>query len=172
MLINWQSPAGCLKTTKIKIFNQRRYKMYWLNNRFFNELSGLDLLLNDLDQTSTRWRNRKHNCSTGFPKVNVWKNNEAVVVTTELPGVGPSEIDLKAHPDRLIIKGERIGRTRSNGDGYQRSERSIGKFHREVNLPSRINPKSVTAEAKDGILRINLARAEEDKPKQISIKSA
>lgn len=109
--------------------------------------------------------------SLSFPKVNVWKNNDAVLVTAEIPGIDPNEIDLNAKADELVISGELQGRTRAEGDAYQRSERCYGKFHREVDLPFRINPESVNASYKNGVLRITLGRAEEDRPKKIIVRA-
>ena len=145
--------------------------MYWLERSPYSQLSGLNRLLGELNQAFGPSLEARSNFSS-FPKVNVWKNNEAVLVTAEIPGMNPNEIEINAHADKLAVSGELKGRARAEGDAYQRSERSSGKFHRKFTLPFRINPESVSASYKNGILRITLERAEEDKPKKISVKAA
>ena len=145
--------------------------MYWLDRSSFNQFAGLNRLLHEMDQAFGA-NVEKHSNFSSFPKVNVWKNNDAVLITAEVPGIDPSEIDLNAKAGKLVISGEIKGRARVEGDAYQRNERSSGKFHRELNLPFRINPETVSATHKNGILRITLERAEEDKPKKITVKAA
>ena len=145
--------------------------MYWLDRSAFNRMSGLNRLLQEMDHAfGSNTETRSH--SSSFPKVNVWKNNDALLITAEVPGINPSEIDVNAHADKLVISGEVRGRARAEGDAYQRSERPSGKFHRELTLPFRVSPESVSALYKNGVLRITLGRAEEDKPKKISVKAA
>ena len=145
--------------------------MVWLDRNSFNGLTGLNRLIRGMDQafgseavTPTQ--------SYSYPKVKVLKDKDAVLVTAKVPGIDPKEIDLNVHADKLRISGELRGRDRVEGDAYQRSERSSGKFHRELRLRFRINPGAVNATYKNGILRITLARAEEDKPKKISVTAA
>ena len=145
--------------------------MYWLDGSVLNSLSGLNRLVREMDQVFHSVGEPNTNFSS-FPKVNVWKNKDAVLITAEVPGMDPNEIKLSAQADKLVISGEQKKRIRVEGDAYQRSERSSGKFQRELTLPFRINPESVNASYKNGILRITLGRAEEDKPKKIMVKAA
>ena len=89
-----------------------------------------------------------------------------MLVTAEIPGIDPEKLELNAQADKLVISGEVKGRDRTEGEAYQRSERSSGKFNREITLPFRINPELVKASYQNGVLRISLERAEEDKPKE------
>ena len=142
--------------------------MYWLEPRSTNGLSGLNRLLREMDQG---FRSDVATPSS-FPKLNVWKNNDAVLVTAEVPGIEPNQIELNVQADKLVISGELKERKRGEGDAYHPSERSSGKFHREVTLPFRINPEKVSASHKNGILRITLGQAEENKPKKITVTAA
>ena len=142
--------------------------MYWLDRNAFNSLSGLNRLLREMDHAPGANEGTSAHFHL-YPKVNIWKNKEAVLVTAEVPGIDPKAIDLNVKADKLVISGELKGRDRVEGDAYQRSERSSGKFQREVTLPFRINQELVNASYKNGVLRVTLARAEEDKPKKITI---
>jgi len=55
---------------------------------------------------------------------------------------------------------------------YHRQERGYGKFTRSLELPFRVDAKNVEATFNNGVLTITMPRAEEDKPKKISVKVA
>jgi HSP20 family protein len=139
--------------------------MYWVEERSPKGLLSLNRFLREMDQ---EFRSDVAT-SSSFPKLNVWKNNDAALVTAEVPGIEPNQIELNVQADKLLISGELKGRKRGEGDAYHRSERSSGKFHRELTLPFRINPEKVSASYKNGILRITLGQAEENKPKKITV---
>ena len=145
--------------------------MYWLDKGSFQGVSGLNRLFRDLEAGIRTDRAVRSNVPA-FPMLNVWKNKGAALVTAEVPGIDPNQIDLNVQADKLVISGELKGRDRGKGDVYHRSERSTGAFHREVTLPFWINPEKVSASYKNGILRISLGQAEENKPQKITVKAA
>ncbi len=105
-----------------------------------------------------------------FPPINVYEQDEAVVVTAEVPGVKPDELELTVLGDSVALKGQRREEP-SNGDRMYRQERAAGLFTRTVTLPASIDPDSVHAEYRDGILRVRMAKAEQAKARKIEIKS-
>ncbi len=105
-----------------------------------------------------------------FPPINVYEQDEAVVVTAEIPGVRPDELELTVLGDSMALKGQRLEEA-SNGNRMYRRERAAGPFARTVTLPVSIDPDSVQAEYRDGILRVRMAKAEQAKAKRIEIKS-
>ncbi|MFW6107440.1 MAG: Hsp20/alpha crystallin family protein [bacterium] len=107
-----------------------------------------------------------------FPPVNVWTGRDDVVVTAELPGVDPAKIDLAVEGDTLTLSGSRELSSLKEGQSFSRQERPGGAFSRVVQLPFRADPAKVDAEYKKGVLRVTLPRLEEDKPKQITVKTA
>ncbi len=107
-----------------------------------------------------------------YPPVNLFSNADGVLVTTELPGVKPEELDISVNGDLLTLKGARVEEKIGEQDVWHRRERFSGKFTRTVQLPFRVDPNAVAATFSKGVLSISLPRAEEDKPKKISIKAA
>ena len=95
-----------------------------------------------------------------FPLLNISEDKDHVYVRAELAGVRPEDIDITLEDNRLILR------------GYHRREREAGSFRRVVRLPERLDPAKVEAVFKDGVLTITLAKPEEIKPKQITVKSA
>ncbi len=105
-----------------------------------------------------------------FPPISVYEQDEAVVVTAEIPGVKPDELELTVLGDSVALKGQRREEP-SNGNRMYRRERAAGPFARTVTLPTSIDPDSVQAEYRDGVLRVRMAKAEQAKAKKIEIKS-
>jgi len=106
-----------------------------------------------------------------YPAVNVWANDEGVILTAELPGLTAESIDISVVGETLTLGGEREPETLGENDRYHRRERGFGKFKRTVHLPFSVDSAKVEALFDKGILQISLPRAEADKPKKISVKS-
>lgn len=110
--------------------------------------------------------------SLGYPAMNVWANEEGLVVTAELPGIDPETLDISVVDNTLTLKGNREPEKLEEGDVYHRREREYGKFTRTLQLPFAIEANAVEATYKKGVLQITLPRAEADKPKKIAVKAA
>ena len=136
-------------------------------------LSELDRLRQDFDRlfdgSSPRaFRQR----SRAFPAVNIWTNDEdGVIVTAELPGVDPDDINISVTRDTLTISGTRRLIVGLETEHYHRREQRFGDFIRVVQLPYTVNNETVEATVNKGILWISLPRAEAEKPKQITVKA-
>jgi HSP20 family protein len=107
-----------------------------------------------------------------FPPMNVWTNTEGAVVTVELPGVNPEQIEVSVVGDTLTLRGKRVAEDLPEGARYQRRERFQGEFARSLQLPFTIDADHVEAQYENGILTITLPRAEADKPKRITVQAA
>lgn len=105
-----------------------------------------------------------------FPLVNVSDDESHVYVDAVIPGISPADIDMTVLRNTLTISGERKPLDVQKGQIVHRSELGSGKFSRTLELPVDIDPDKVTAEYKDGIMRITMAKAEHAKPKKIEIK--
>jgi len=110
--------------------------------------------------------------SPGFPAINVWTNQDGAVLTAELPGVNPEDIDISAVGETLTLVGSRQPELLKENERYHRRERGYGKFTRTFQLPFPVETDKVEASFNKGILYINLPRAEADKPRKISVKTA
>ncbi len=109
---------------------------------------------------------------TGYPATNIWSNDDHVVITMEVPGVDPETINVEVQENRIEISGEAPAVESKEGETWWRNERIAGSFSRAFDLPFRIDPKSVKAEGRNGILAVRLEGADEDKPKKIKVKVA
>lgn len=105
------------------------------------------------------------------PSVNVYQSDEGVVLTAELPGVDPEKIDISLEGDILALRGIREEEKSEEGVRFYRRERAYGEFERKLQLPFRANPNDVEASYKNGVLTVNVAKPEEQRPKRIAVKS-
>lgn len=109
---------------------------------------------------------------TSFPAVNIWQGDDAVALTAELPGVEPGDIEISVKGDILTISGERKAPEVPEDAVWHRRERAYGKFSRSIRLPFPASDDAVEARMSNGVLRIVVARPEEDRPRKIEIKAS
>jgi HSP20 family protein len=106
------------------------------------------------------------------PSVDIFENDSEVVVKAELPGMTAKDIEVRLENNVLMLKGERAFEKETKEENYHRIEREYGSFSRSFTLPTPVDGDKVTAEYKDGVLKIVLPKKEETKPKPIKIAAA
>lgn len=107
-----------------------------------------------------------------YPPVNILTSENDVVVTSEIPGINLEDVDLTVTGDTLTIRGKRQPQEIKEGQTWHRRERSCGEFFRTIRLPFTVENSKVSADYNKGILRITLPRAEAERPRKISVKTA
>ncbi len=133
----------------------------------------MERLRRDMDRlfesTSPRFQRAR---AARFPAINIWTNeSEGVFVTAELPGVAPDSLEITVTADTLTISGTRTPEDLPEGAYYHRRERYCDEFSRTLQLPFTVDKDGVTATAENGVLQMNLPRAEAEKPKQIEVQT-
>ncbi len=106
------------------------------------------------------------------PKLDVADTKEALVVTAEIPGIEPGEIELTLQDQVLAIKGEKKHEKEEKEEQYYRMERSYGAFARTIRLPVPVDASRVTATFKNGLLTVTLPKGAAAKGTTIPIKAA
>jgi len=106
-----------------------------------------------------------------YPRINLGEDQENYYLEALLPGVNENDIELSVAGNTLTLSGERAETNAEDGRTWHRRERGCGKFLRTIELPSDINGKKVSAEYRNGVLTVVMAKAESAKPKKISIAS-
>ena len=103
------------------------------------------------------------------PVVDVYENDNNIVIKAELPGVDKENIHIDVKDGVLTLKGERSSDNEVKEDNYYRRERKLGKFVRHFKLPGEVDEEKISADYKDGILKIDIPKPEEHKPKKITV---
>ena len=112
------------------------------------------------------------NRSSANPLVNIWVNEaeEDILLTAELPGTSPDDINIAVAGNTLTLSGQRDPLDVPENGVVHRNERTSGEFSRSLRLPFMVDADNVSAEYTMGVLRITLPRAEADKPRKIAVK--
>ncbi len=94
---------------------------------------------------------------------------DAIHLKLEVPGMDAKDLDVQVSADSVSIMGERKSETKTEEKGMTRTEFRYGKFQRIIPLPARVQNTNVQAEYKDGILKLTLPKAEEEKNKVVKV---
>jgi HSP20 family protein len=105
-----------------------------------------------------------------WPAVDVFDRNGSLVVKADVPGMTAKDIEVNLTEDGITISGERSEEKEVKEKDYYRSERSYGRFMRQVALPAGADRDKAQASFKDGILEISFPLKEEAKQKKIEVK--
>ena len=106
------------------------------------------------------------------PLVDISEDDKEYLIKAELPEVKKEDVKVTAEEGTLTITGERKFEKEEKGKKYHRVERSYGSFVRNFSFPDDASPAKVSAEFKDGVLSVHLAKTEKAKPQQIEVKVA
>jgi HSP20 family protein len=103
------------------------------------------------------------------PPVDIYEDEHNITLKLEVPGIDEKDIDVRIENTTLTVHGERKIEKEEKEENFRRVERQYGEFTRSFTLPSSVDPAQVTAHYDKGVLKINLAKKAEAKPKQIKV---
>jgi HSP20 family protein len=106
-----------------------------------------------------------------FPPMNITQDADNVYVRAVLPGIDPKELSISAMRNRLSVSGKREIPRENDRASYHRKERPEGSFDRTVTLPTEVDAERVEARYVDGVLSVTLPKAEQAKPRRISVRA-
>ncbi len=106
------------------------------------------------------------------PPVNVYVDEESVVMEFELPGVAMEDIDLTTTDSSVTVKVKRPVEGDIPPEKYHVRERWRGEFGRSVGMPAKVDSAKASASYRKGILTVTIPKREEARSKRIEIQSA
>ncbi len=104
------------------------------------------------------------------PAVDIKEEADRFLITADLPGVDPKNIEITMENGVLTIKGERTSAATEEKEGYKRVERVSGTFYRRFSLPDSADAERIQATGKDGVLTVSLPKHEKVQPRRIEVK--
>ncbi|QDT36723.1 Hsp20/alpha crystallin family protein [Stratiformator vulcanicus] len=107
---------------------------------------------------------------SGGPAWNVYRSEEGVVLTSELPGYDPDAFEVESKRDALTIRGRRVEPT-GDDDRFLRRERRDREFEQTLKLPFVPDTEKTEAEYRHGILTLKLWRSPAEQPRKIAVKT-
>jgi HSP20 family protein len=108
--------------------------------------------------------------TTSFaPPVDIYEDEHTITLKMEVPGIDEKDIDVRIENNTLTVRGERKFEKEEKEENFRRVERQYGSFTRSFTLPSSVDTGQVSAHYDKGVLKVNLAKKVEAKPKQIKV---
>lgn len=103
--------------------------------------------------------------------VDVLENDDEYVVKASVPGMNPDDIEITLEKNILTIKGELEKHEEDENEQYHVRERRYGSFSRNIRFPVDVNGEAIEASYENGILTLDVPKAEEVKPRRIAVKA-
>jgi HSP20 family protein len=139
----------------------------WPANALWNQLSQFQ---HEMNRLFDRWGGGAPVAASAFPPVNVWEEDDHVVLEAELPGLQLKDLEIfVTGGNQLTLKGERRPEVPEKGIRH-RQERGHGAFQRTLTLPFVVDPDKVEARLEHGLLSVRLAKHESARPRKIQVR--
>ena len=137
----------------------------------FEGVSRIQSHINDLFERAFGRPRLPHTPGSGdwYPPVDILESKDSYLIRAELPGMKKEDFNLEVKDGTLTLSGERKFEEPANGVEYHRVERPAGKFTRSFYLPQTVKHDGIKATYRDGILELYVPKAEEARPKQITV---
>jgi HSP20 family protein len=137
----------------------------------FRDVLALQNRMNSLFQDYSRGQGENEAVSAaGFvPPVDVYEDEHKVVLKLEVPGIRQEDLGISVENNTLTIQGQRKFEQEEKEENFHRIERRYGSFYRAFTLPTTVNQEEIKANYDAGILKVELAKRAEAKPKQIKV---
>ncbi|HET6567828.1 MAG TPA: Hsp20/alpha crystallin family protein [Rhodothermales bacterium] len=103
------------------------------------------------------------------PRADFVETSDAYVVHYDVPGMNRDDLEINFHDGMLTVSGERAFESKEEEQNLVRVERHHGRFFRSFAIPKQVDPENIQANYENGVLTVRLPKAEESKPRRISV---
>ena len=119
-------------------------------------------------------RSTQETMATGdwAPRVDIAETEKEFTIKAEIPEVKKEDVKVTVDNGVLSIRGDRHQEKEEKGKKFHRIERAYGTFTRSFRLPENVDETRIDAEFEDGMLKLNIPKLKETKPKAIEVKIA
>jgi HSP20 family protein len=105
------------------------------------------------------------------PRIDIKEEDSNYVVTADIPGVEPKDIQVTMDNGVLNIRGERKSEKEEKKKNYHRKECFTGSFERSFRMPESADSDRISAKGKNGVLTVLIGKKESSKPRPIKIEA-
>lgn len=130
----------------------------------------LDRLRRQMDDAFLGGASRPRRTRIEFPPVNLWQSEHGLLLTAEIPGVNPDDLEITVTNKAVTIEGRRQDDGEQEGRAVHRKERLTEPFSKTVELPFEIDTERADASCQRGVLTLTMQRPQEQTPKKVTIK--
>ena len=143
----------------------------WLPDPVFQLQREIDRVFEDAFSGGSGSGGRSQTSMMTAPRIDVREAEGELRVHADLPGVQPSDLDVRVEGDVLTIRGERKSESERNEHDFHVMERGHGRFQRSIQLPFTPDPDEVRAEVREGVLDIRIPkRAPQERSRRIEVR--
>ena len=136
----------------------------------YRDVVALQNRMNSLFQDFSRNGENEQTTAASFvPPVDIYEDEHKLVLKLEIPGIRQEDLDVRMENNTLSVKGERSFQSEGKEENFHRVERRYGSFYRAFTVPTTIDPEGIKADYDAGVLRLELHKKPESKPKQIKV---
>ncbi|MEO7912669.1 MAG: Hsp20/alpha crystallin family protein [Roseiflexaceae bacterium] len=135
----------------------------------FQDVLSLREAMNQLMEESFVRPNTTQGAQNFVPALDLSENAEGYLVEAALPGLKPEDVEITVENNVLTIKGETRQEVDDQKRNFHRIERRFGTFQRTVGLPTTVRADAIQASLTNGVLRLEIPKAEKVKPRKISV---
>lgn len=141
---------------------------FW--DEFERPFGVMDELRRQMNRVFDEHEGEQGSVRAGTLPIEVFEDDDAFILRAEVPGVEPDGVNLTLNRDVLSLS---VQRAVSVPEGFSAHRRERGDFRaaRTVTFPTRVDPEKVRAELVDGVLTVHVAKAEESRPRRISVQA-
>jgi len=141
----------------------QRYEPWSLLNQLSREVNGLLGPQDGQGADSTSMAT-----SDWVPAVDIREEKDRYLIEADVPGVAPDAIEISMDEGVLTIQGERPT-VDAGQEGYRRTERVRGRFHRRFSLPDTADAEKISASSNNGVLQVSIPKQEKKQPRRIAV---
>jgi HSP20 family protein len=136
---------------------------------FTDPFAALFALQRALDsRLESEWMSAGTTGRGSYPPINIFQQGEDFVAVIELPGIDKNDLQIEAKENTIRLSGKKTINY-DEAASMHRRERTWGAFDRTISIPTQIDPNSIRAEYRDGVLALFIPQAESHKPRAIKI---
>ncbi len=135
----------------------------------FKDIKAIQNQMNRMFGDLPAWVRAEDAPTAWMPAADVVESNDKLTFSFEVPGFKQEELTLNVETGVLSLEGDRKFEEETTDKSYHRIERAYGHFLRSFALPMNVDPGKVSATLADGVLKVDIPKREEAKPKAIPI---
>ena len=132
----------------------------------FRELASIH---NEMSRLLNAFEGNGGTTQNWVPPVDVWETENELVYAFDLPGIPKEDVTIEYDDGMLTVSAKRERTLERSDDRFFRFERRFGTFTRSIGVPQGVDESTITADFKDGVLEVHVAKPEEVKPRRITI---
>jgi HSP20 family protein len=135
----------------------------------FQDMLSLREAMNQLVEESFVRPNGARSGQNFVPALDLSETKDGYLVEAAVPGLKPEDLEITLENNVLTIKGETRQESEDKQRNYHRVERRFGSFQRSITLPNTVKADAIKAELDSGVLKLEIPKAEEVKPRKINV---